>query len=451
MLAARGGDAARAGAQLPVPGSPPPGATGPVAPVAADTVDTTVPAVRVDTLLDLDEVVRRAQAVSPAVTQGAQGVRTARSEGRVARGAYLPTLTASSSALQSNVYAAPGAPAATGLPNSYAGGVALSMDLFTGGRRGAEQARAAADLGAAEATDVSQRFATTLQAQRAFFEALRGSDLVEVARARVAQAALGVRYAHDRERAGTVTRSDVLRAELELTTGRQQLLAATDTLQSATFALGRLVGADGPVGARRPASLDPRPLPLADSAVVRLALDASPAVTAAAASERATRAGTRVARAQYLPNLSLTGGYNWANRALIVGAVRPGWVVGVGASLPLFNGYVREDAVTRAEAGAEIARVTALDARRQVRAEAARLLAALRLSTQSIALASSAVQAAEEDLRVQTRRFRAGISTTLDQLTSELALTQARLGLVAARYGYQVTRAQLEALVGRTL
>ena len=52
---------------------------------------------------------------------------------------------------------------------------------------------------------------------------------------------------------------------------------------------------------------------------------------------------------------------------------------------------------------------------------------------------------------MQTERYRAGISTALDQLTSQLALTQAELGLVAARYNYQVTRASLEALVGRTL
>ena len=33
---------------------------------------------------------------------------------------------------------------------------------------------------------------------------------------------------------------------------------------------------------------------------------------------------------------------------------------------------------------------------------------------------------AQEDLRVQTERYRAGISTELDQLTSQLAFTQAQ-------------------------
>jgi outer membrane protein TolC len=52
---------------------------------------------------------------------------------------------------------------------------------------------------------------------------------------------------------------------------------------------------------------------------------------------------------------------------------------------------------------------------------------------------------------VQTERYRAGISTALDELTSQVALTQAELGRVAARYNYQITRATLEALVGRSL
>ena len=107
--------------------------------------------------------------------------------------------------------------------------------------------------------------------------------------------------------------------------------------------------------------------------------------------------------------------------------------------------------MSRSLAAADVSRVTALDATRQVRTEAARLLSALRFAELNIGLAAEAVAAAQEDLRVQTERYRAGITTALDRQTSELAVTQAELGLVAARYSYQVTRATLEALVGRTL
>jgi len=205
------------------------------------------------------------------------------------------------------------------------------------------------------------------------------------------------------------------------------------------------------VGAARPASLDPRPLALADSELVRLAVDGAPAVQAAEATARATSASLRSARSLYAPEIRLTGGYNFANQSLVIGAARPGWTIGLGTVFPLFNGFQREDAVTRADAAEAVARATALDVRRQARTEASRLVSALRFAEQSIALAAEAVMAAQEDLRVQTERYRAGISTALDRQTSELAVTQAELGLVAARYGYQITRATLEALVGRTL
>lgn len=412
-------------------------------------------AVRIDSTLDLDAAVARALVTSPAIAQSEAGLRIARSGVRVSGGAYLPSLSLSSAALRSNVLTPTGTP--TGGPaggagaDAYSAGVSSSLQLFTGGRRGAEQARARSELSAATATDRSQEFFVTLLAKRSFYEALRGAELLGVSAARVARAERGLRYAQDRVRAGTATKSDELRARLELTTARQQQLAARDTLQTAAFALGRVVGSDGPIGAKAPASLEPGPLALSDSEVTRLAIASAPAVESAQAAQQASAATVRASRSLYFPDIRLTSGYNWARQSTVVGAVRPGWQVAVGSTLPLFNGFLREDAITRAEANAQVAQTTALDVRRQVRSDAARLLSALHLAEQNIALADDAVKAAQEDLRVQTERYRAGISTSLEELTSQLALTQTELARVAARYNYAVTRATLEALIGRTL
>jgi outer membrane protein TolC len=408
-----------------------------------------LPVVRIDSVLDLPTVVERALAASPSVRFAEAGVSNARSGERVANGAYLPTLSATSSALRSDILSAATPGAATA--NSYSAGLASSVELFTGGRRSADRARSRADLQAAGAIDVAQRYQTTLGAERAFYEVLRGGDLVTVAEARVARAQRGLRYAQDRVRAGTATKSDELRARLELTTGHQQSIAARDTLQTAAYALGRLVGADGPIGARRPVSLDPRALALSDSEIIRLAVSSAPAVQATEAAARAAEAATRSAKSLYVPDIRLGGGYNWATQSSILGAVHPGWQLGVATSFPLFNGFLREDAVSRSVEAADVSRVTALDAARQVRTDASRLISALRFAERNIALAADAVAAAQEDLRVQTERYRAGIATALDRQSSEFAVTQAELGLVAARYNYQVTRATLEALVGRTL
>ncbi|MEO6877624.1 MAG: TolC family protein, partial [Gemmatimonadaceae bacterium] len=391
----------------------------------------------------------RALIVNPAMTQSEESVRTAHSAERVSLGAYVPSLSANSSVLRTNVTTSP--LGGVGAPDSRSAGLAASVDLFTGGRRPAERDRARADLTAAEANNVSQRFAVTLAAQRAYYETLRAGQLVDVAQARIAQASRSYRFAQDRVKAGTTTRSDELRAKLELTSGQQQLVAALDTLQASAYSLGRLVGANGPVGGAPPQSLEPRALALTDSEIVRLAIDASPSVRTARATEHADLAATKSARTQYVPDLRVTGGYNWANQTPLAGAVRPGWALALGTSFPLFNGFQREDAVTRAQAAAEVSRVTALDVTREARADAALLLSGLRFAARNIVLASDAVQVAQEDLRVQSERYRAGISTELEQLQSELEVTQSQLALVAARFNYQITRAQLEALIGRTV
>ena len=246
-------------------------------------------------------------------------------------------------------------------------------------------------------------------------------------------------------RAGTVTRSDLLRAQLQQTTTQEQLLAVTDTLRAASYALGWLAGVDGPVGVRADSSSEViRPLALDDSTIVRLAADASPGVDVAVAVAAATHAALRAARTQYIPTITASAGYNWAGSSTVISSgPRTGWTVIVGTSYPLFNGFQREDAVERARVAADVAGVTVADTRRSIRASAEQLVSALHTTTTAISLGTESVRSAREDLRVQTARYRAGISTMLDVLTSETALVQAEYSLAQARHRCHITRAAL--------
>jgi len=298
---------------------------------------------------------------------------------------------------------------------------------------------------------ISQQYATMLTAKAGYFEVLRARELVRVAGESIAQTGLGLAYARDREAAGTATRSDVLRAQLALATARRQWLAAGDTLGMTGAALGRLVGADGPVDAEPPATLDPTPLAFGDSALLALAPTTAPAVVSAAAQASASAANVRASKAEYLPTIALGAGYNWANASQVPGALRAGWIVTVSTSFPLFNGFVREATITQAEAAADFAMAASADAKRLARAEAQRLIGSLHVAEHDIALAGESVRLATEDLRVILARYRAGIATILDVLTSQTALVQAERDLVSARFNYQIPRASLEALLGRGL
>jgi outer membrane protein len=401
----------------------------------------------------LERAIERALQHSPQLAQAAAGAVTAEWSERRAGAAYLPSLSLGTGAGLSGTT---GVGAGVDLPastrESYSAGVSASLDVFTGGRRGAESDRARADTHAARASLTERRYGVVLSTQRAFFEAARAADLVAVADARVEAATQSLDAAERRMKVGSATHSDVLRAQLELSRARQAQLEAQNQVRTTTLVLGRAVGADHAVGVvLGEAERTVRPLSLGEAEMVALVVGAAPTVDAAEATLRAAQAGTRVASSQYLPRISLSSGYDWSSQQASWASGNTGWSLRLGLSLPLFDNYHREAGLADARNRTGVAELQLADARRVVRVEAERLVAAVRLAEQRITLAEEGVRVAEEDLRVQQIRYQVAASTMLDQLASQTAAAEARQNLVGARYDYQIARAELEALAGRPL
>lgn len=404
--------------------------------------------------ITLQQAVERALRVSPAIAQSEGAVRTAESAERSALGSFLPSLSLSSgSSLSASERWDPNNQTwVRGASNdSYSAGISSSLTLFTAGRRGAERARTRAQTSNAEAALVEQRFNVTLAAKQAFFAVLRGDETVTVAQARLTRAEQNLDAAERRIGVGSATQSDRLRAQLELNQAKQALISAQANRRNAGLALGRLVGENGPVGAQADAALEPRPLALTDEQLDQIVTQQSPAVLTAQATLQANEASVRSAKTQYFPSVNSSAGYDWSNQDPSLSGGRTSWSTRLSLSYPLFNGFQREDAVERANVNARNARYALEDARRGARVELQAALSALRLAEEQIALSEEAVRVAAEDLRVQQERYRLGVATMLDQMASQTALAEAENNLVAARYDYQIARAELESLVGRSL
>jgi outer membrane protein len=403
--------------------------------------------------LPLEEVIRRALLHSPQLAQAEGSVQLAGTAERSALGAFLPSLNISSGAsVASTRRFDPGlGTTISGSSDSYSAGVSSGIDLFTGGRRGAELTRSRAQTDVSEAALIEQRFAVTRNAKAAYYDVLRGADLIRSAEARVARAGQVLEAAERRAQVGSGTRSDVLRAQLELTNARQALLQATNQKRNATYSLGRLVGVDGPVDAADARAVEVRSLALDREQLLDMVLQQAPAVATALAGERAAMAAVSAARSQYLPTVSGSAGYNWFNETASFSDVQGSWSLRLNMSFPVFNRFQREESVERAQVQASVSRIQLEDTRRVARANLERILGTLETAEQQIVLAMQALEVAEEDIRVQQERYRLGVSTILDQVTSQENLVRAEADLIAARYDYQLARADLEALVGREL
>ena len=403
--------------------------------------------------MTLAEALELAQVHSPQLAQSQANLTNAGSSRRRAWGSFLPNVSVGSGAsVQSLDRFDPNTQRiVTGSNDSYNASLNANYQIFQGGRKFYELGRTESSILEAEARLLDQRFAVVLQTRTLFMNALRQFELVAVAEASVERAEESLAISRARMLAGTATRSDTLRTRLELANALQSLLQTRNQLRVARFSLGRQVGASGPVVPVLPGNLEPAPLPLSEPELIALAESVSPAVRAAEAASSVAGSALGNARSSYLPSLSVSSGYTWANQDPTFNGGNTSWSFRLSGSYQLFDGFQREQNVSQASESRRVARLSEDDARRGVRQSVDAALRTLETQAQAIAIAQDAVVVAEEDLRLIRARYGVQESGILDVITSQVALDQAEANLVTARYDYALAKAELESIVGRDL
>ena len=408
--------------------------------------------------ITLADAIRLSERVQPGVVRATGAVTTAAAERRSAMGSYLPSVTASSSASDfysegpSRVDPVTGQVLSGSNTNrSVSTSLSASMDLFTGFRRGAENRAAKAGQTAAEASLVDARFQQALATTNQFFNALAAAQLVKVRQASVRRAEEQLKVSVNKLLAGSATRSDTLRSRVTLGSANLDLIQAGTALATAEAELARLVGEPGRLQAADDSAFYQVVAPL-DTVAIRTEAEAtSPLVRSTMAEADAARAGLSAAKSAYWPSLTLGGSTSWnatgANDYELLNQRQ----LTLGLRWNLFDRFDRELSITQQSADLDVADASAADARREVASQLTAALAQLDAARTQIDITQTSVVAATEDLRVQQERYRLGASTIVDVLSSQEALNQAEVDVVVARFTYLRAKAQIEALIGRTL
>ena len=414
--------------------------------------------------IDLQQAIDLAQQNSPTAVAARGQIRTAESGVRMAYSAFLPS--ANITAGQTNTmgdrvgpsgaiikYAAPH-------PWQYTTGLRASLRIFDGGQRFFQISQSKADVSSAEANEVAQQYNIALQVKTQYYAILAARESEAAAGAQLDQAQAELQAAAARVRAGAATLSDSLRAVILVGDAQLALLTAQNNLRVASAALTRLVAAPYLVTALPSDTLELPIAPVDSAALVQLAQN-GPAVEQARALVVSSHAAVRAATAPYLPTLDLSfsrGGNGYAPYG--TGASTDTSLhrqypyantFSFSLSYPLFNNYQRENALTQARVAQANADAAMRDARFAAQQGLVQQLAALRAAQEQIRIQQLSIASAEEDLRVQQQRYALGASTLLDLLTSQTTLNQQRAGLIQARQSYRLARAQIEALIGRSL
>jgi len=408
--------------------------------------------------ITLSEAIRRAERVQPAMVRAGADVRTSEARRRSALGAYLPRVSVSSSGSGFFSEGTARVDPITGeltsgnsSSRSISTSLSASLDLFTGFRRGAEMRAARANENAAEASLIDARFEQALATTNQFLDALASAQLLRVREASVRRAEEQLKTAVAKLRAGSATRSDSLRSLVILGNAQLEQITTRTQLASAEANLARLVGEGGRVRAADDSAFY-LVLPAVDTHALRTEAESkSPRIQSAAANASAARSSARASRSAYWPSLTLDANTGWNGSRTSDYDLFNQRQVSLALRWNLFDGFDRELTIVQREAEVDFADATASEAKREVQADLTTRVAELEAARTRTEITGTSVAAATEDLRVQQERYRLGISTIVDLLTSQEALNQAEVDVVNARFDYLRAKAQIEALIGRNL
>ena len=399
--------------------------------------------------LTLDQAIARATRLDPNYVRALGQVDNAEWGRRAALAVFvLPSLTAS---IDATKYSTAFFNIGTGRNQAEAVNATIQAryDLFSA-RKFTDLGRTRAELEAAEASELEQRFRTALLVEAEYYDVLQNQELARVAADRTRRADEGLGIARARVVSGAAVQSDSLQLVLELTQARTEQLRRDAALRVARLQLGRRVGEAGPVDAEPVDTAEAPELPLGVDEAVQMAVTQGPQYRAARASERAASALLRGERGQYLPQLSLVGTHLRFDDSFFPSA-RNVSSLALTVTLPIWDDGRREIAISQARVNRDVSRAIREDLERAARPDVTQAFEAYVTARATTELSTTGVLVARENYRVQESRYRAGSTTILDVLDAQIRLTQSEADLVQARYAARLALAGLEAILGHRL
>jgi outer membrane protein TolC len=329
----------------------------------------------------------------------------------------------------------------------------LALPIWTGGRtsgqiEAAEQGRAAAgaDLDAGRADLV-------LETKTAYWSLVTARESMRVLQESIRAYDAHLADARNRERFGMAARNEVLAVQVERDRVELDRLRAETGADVAEANLRRLL--DLPPAAcvepAEPLAASPTPRPDVEALVAEA--QAGRAERRALAARAAAAANHRGERGSRLPQVAVTGGYNYANpnRDIVppTSDWEDTWDVGVGLTWSVFDGGRRSASEARARAQADAARERLREVDRAIRLEVTESALELRTAEARLAVAGRSVESAADSRRVAGDRYREGVIPSSELLDAEVAHERAALARTEATAALRLAAARLDRAVGR--
>lgn len=342
-----------------------------------------------------------------------------------------------------------------GALNQWSVSLQFSQNVFTGGRAAGQRAAANAGRRAADVELTAQRAQLILDVTQAYYNTVLAARLADITEASLGWNEDVLRQTTKAREVGSSSEFDLLRAQVSRDNYVPVMLQRRSDRTIAMLRLKQLLEIPLDDSLQLTTDIDAAPMPnvagVGDrAAAVDTSADARATVREAAENVRAHEGLKRVARADRLPALAITSGYQRlffpTSTFPQFNDYRENWTIGVSAGVSVLSGG-------RTRGGEMVADANLREAR--ARLKQVRELAALdsRIALSQLAQAEAtwrASQGTAEQARraysIDEIRYREGISTQTDLTQSRLLVEQAMVNRAVAARDLAVARMRLALL-----
>jgi outer membrane protein len=400
-----------------------------------------------DKPLNLEEAINFALKNNPRLREAAARVESAQAGVDIA---FAPFLPEAGTHFRYSAFNLPVLPGGSFVPASLSAGVTsfsiaeagVQWTIFDFGRRSGHYGQAVSRSRIEKLSLKRARQTIAFEVTQAYFQTLFARANLRVREQALRQAEKILRDTKVRREAGTADRESVLRAEVEVSQAREELVGARQLVLDAASTFNLTLG--------RPAIL---PVQVQDvtrrptltqslEEALRQAVTTRPEVAMAREAVAESAYGEQAARADLLPKIYVGGTFLRADS----NGPLSGWLAGGGLHVdqPLYDGGRRMAEIRRNRA--QVASLTAalqsiLD---NIGQQVNLAYQALTTQQERIRLGETAMAQASENLRLTVVKYDNGDATPTDVVDAQTVLTRAQTRYYAAVYEYLEGLARLE-------
>lgn len=395
------------------------------------------------------DIVRLAQAQNPEIAIARKKIQAARGGQLEARSGYLPSV------VSGGFYRRGATTQSSQLrPEDYNASLKVVENVYTGGAT--SNLVAIARLALAKQLDELQTVMdrVTMDVRLAFYEVLLNREKIRVREQSVAVLREELKSQRERLSAGLVGPLDASRAEVALANEEPELVQAQTDLRNSYLRLNDLCGIDGRASGEQQfeavGSLQYEPRhPDLNATLARAVVD-RPEVRSAQKDVAIEEKQLEVDRSATRPQVEFFSGYQvYSERDPNVGpAFNHGYVVGLNASWPMFDGFATRGRMQATRARREGALLALKAVKLGIESEVRSAFLDLEQADSVLQAQTKNVQTADESLAFARSNFAAGLGTQLDILQAAADVTRTRTTRLSAIYLHNAALARLDRAAG---